>query len=135
MEDICRQQSCSHSGRNSSSDMETCAISIQSCRPHIKGNRTHNIIDIHTMVEGITVAFAGAIQLAYNRDQLSYRQLANQNRSYGMSTTTRKHHPEILQAKQTHQSLLTAEDSYTTADNPRPTGKQPPSPHKIWTRL
>ena len=31
MEDICRQQSCSHTRRNCSSDMETCAITIQSC--------------------------------------------------------------------------------------------------------
>jgi hypothetical protein len=30
MEDICRQQSCHHSRRNSFSIMETCAISIQS---------------------------------------------------------------------------------------------------------
>jgi len=56
------------------------------------------------MVEGTTMAFTEAIQLAYNRDQLSYRQLGNQKRPYIMSTTSRRHHPEILQVNQTHQS-------------------------------
>ena len=52
MEDICRQESCSHSRGNSISFMETCAISIQSCWFHFKRFWTYNTVNIHTMVEG-----------------------------------------------------------------------------------
>ena len=73
IEDICRQPSYPHSRRNSGSDMEACAMSIQSCWPYFKGNWTHNIVNIHTMVEGTTMAYPGAIQLAYNRGEHSHR--------------------------------------------------------------
>jgi len=102
MEDICRQQSCSHSRRNSSSDMEACAISIQFCWPHFKGNCTLNIVNIHFMVERTTIAFTGAIQLAYNRGQHTYWQLGNQKCACCTSTTSRTHHTKFLQVEQTH---------------------------------
>jgi hypothetical protein len=73
MEDICRQQSCHHSGRNGFSYMETCAISIQSCWPHLKRTWAYNTINIHTMVEGTTMAVTGTIQLAYSRGQRFHR--------------------------------------------------------------
>ena len=60
------------------------------------------------------MAFAGAIQLAYNRDQLSYRQLGNQKRSCGTSTSSRRHHPKILQVKQTHQRHCLLQKIYTS---------------------
>jgi len=76
--------------------METCAISIQSCWPHLKGNWTHNTVNIHTMVEGTTMAFTGAIQLAYNRGQHSHRQPGNQKCACCTSTTSRRHHTKFF---------------------------------------
>ena len=56
------------------------------------------------MVEGTTMAFTGAIQLAYNRNQHTHRQPGNQKCAHCMSTTARKYHTKILQVEQTHQS-------------------------------
>ena len=69
LEDICRQQSSQHSRRNIFSNMETCAISIQSCWYHFKRNWAFNILTFHIVVEGTTQVFTGAIKLAYNRGQ------------------------------------------------------------------
>ena len=56
MEEIRRQQGCSDTRRHCSSDMEACAISIQSCWPHLKRHWTYNTFNINTMVEGSTMA-------------------------------------------------------------------------------
>jgi len=56
------------------------------------------------------MAFTGAIQLAYNRGQHTYRQLGNQKCACCSSTTSRRHHTQILQAEQIHQSVHSAED-------------------------
>ena len=97
MEEICRQQSCSHWRGNSISFMETCAISIQSCWSNLKRKWTYNTVNIHTMVERTTMAFTGAIQLAYNRYQHSNRQPGNQKLAYCLYTTSRRHHTKIFQ--------------------------------------
>ena len=96
MEDIRQQQSCFYSRRNNSRNMETCAISVQSCWLHLKRNWTYDIVNIHTLVEGTTMAFPGTIQLAYNRGQHSYRQPRNQTCASCMSTNSRRHHPNIF---------------------------------------
>ena len=73
MEDIRWQQSRHHPRRNSISYMEACAISIKSCWSHIKRDWSINICNIHTKVEGTTMAFTGAMQLAHNRVQHFHR--------------------------------------------------------------
>jgi len=44
-----------------------------------QGNRNYNPVNIHLMLEGTTNAFTGAIQLAYNRDQLTIGKLEIRN--------------------------------------------------------
>ena len=83
--------------------MESCVVSIQSCWSHVKRDWTYNTVNIHTMVEGTTMTFTGAIQLAYNRNQHTHRQPGNQKCAHCMSTNYRSHHTKILQIEQTHQ--------------------------------
>jgi len=103
MEDICRQQSYHHLRRNSFINMKTCAISIQSCWSGLKMIWTYISFNIHTMVEGTTMAYTGAIQLAYNRGQYSHRTPGIEKCACCTSTTSSRHHTNIFKAKQTHQ--------------------------------
>ena len=91
--------------------------------------------NIHTMVEGTTMAYTGAIQLAWSGDQYSYKNSGIKKCTCCTSTTSRKHHIKTHQTEQTHQLLHTAEDSSSTAGIPRPTGNQLLYPHKILTRV
>ena len=113
MEDIFRHQSFPHSSRNRSSDMETCTISIQYCWSHIIMNWTYGTVNVHTMVEGTTVAFTGAIQLSYNRGQHSHTQPRNQKCAFYTSTTSRRHDTKMLQIEQTHQSYCLLQKIHT----------------------
>ena len=116
MEDICRQQSCHHTRRNSFSNLETCAISIQSCWSHFKRNRTHNSFKFYIMVEGTTMANTGAIHLTYNRGQHSHRKSGNQKCACCTSTISRRLHTKIFKTEQTRQSYCILQKSSTTAD-------------------
>jgi hypothetical protein len=69
MEDICRQQSCQDTRRNTCSIMATCANSIQSCWSYLKRDLSHNFVHIHIMVAWTTVAVTRAILLAFNKFQ------------------------------------------------------------------
>ena len=104
MEDICRQLSCYHSRRNNIRFMDTHAISIQSCWSHFKRDWTYKTVNIHTVVDETTMAFTGAIQLAYNRDQHTHRLPENEKCAHCMSTNSRRHHKKILQVEETQQS-------------------------------
>jgi len=42
------------------------------------------------------MAFTGAIQLTYNRDQHTHRQPENQKCAHSMSTNSRRHHTKIF---------------------------------------
>ena len=53
------------------------------------------------MVEGTTIAYTGAIQLAYNRGQYSHRTPGKEKCACYTSTTSRRHHTKISKAKQT----------------------------------
>jgi hypothetical protein len=52
-----------------------------------------------------------------------------------LSASFRRHRTMILQVQQTHQSHCILQKNSTTADIPRPTGKQPLCPHKFLTRF
>jgi hypothetical protein len=103
MEGICRHQICSHSRRISSSEMETCGISVQTCWPHFKRNWVYDTVNIHTMVEWTTMTFTGTIQVAYNRVQHSYKQSWNQKCACCVCTNSRRRHTNIFQNEQSLQ--------------------------------
>jgi len=50
------------------------------------------------------MAFTGVIHLAYNRNKHTHRQPGNQKYAHFMPTTTRRHHTNIFQVEQTHES-------------------------------
>ena len=56
------------------------------------------------------MAFTGAIQLAYNRNQHTNRQLGNLKSAHCMSTIFRRYHTKILEVEQTHQSNFILQD-------------------------
>jgi hypothetical protein len=93
-----------HPRRNSFSHIGACANSIQSCWSHFKRNWSCNTFKIYTMVEGTTMAFTGATQLACNRGQCPHRKLRSQEDKCCAATTSRGPHKKILQVDQTHQS-------------------------------
>ena len=134
MEDICRQQSGHHPRRNSFSSKETCAIAIQSCWSHLKRSWTCNSIDIHTMVEGTTMAYTGAIQLASNRGQHPQKIWKSEMCMLHFYNFQKTSHKDSPSRSNSTELLNTAEES-STADILRPTGKQLLYPHKILTRL
>jgi len=134
MEDICREQSCHHSRRNSFSIMETCAIcpillisSQEEFSPHY--------FNIHTMVEGTKMAYTGAILLACNIGQYYHRTPGSEKCACLHFDNLRKTSQKDFQGQANSSDLLhTADDSCTTAGIPRPS-KPPLCPHKILTRL
>jgi len=112
MEECCRQQSLSHSRRNNISLMEKCTNSNQYCWNSYKMNRSLNTANIHTMVDGTTNAFTGAIQLVYKRHQHTHKQAGNQKCAHCMSTNSVIYHIWIFQVEQAHQSKCTLQGIY-----------------------
>ena len=74
MEVVCREQSSHHWGRNIFSNMETRAISMQSCWSHFKRNLAFNNTTIYAMVEVNTQVITWA-----NRQQDSAGHIADGN--------------------------------------------------------
>ena len=135
MEDICRQQSCHYSRRNSFKYIDMChftpnlltsyqeELNLQHCQHPHYGGRDHN---------GVHRSHPAGLQQRSTLPRKNWTSEMCMLHFYKLQKTSHKNSRSWVDSSEL---LHIAEDSYTTADISRPTGKQPFAKHKILIRL